>query len=391
MREHRLTYASLWLFIPSVVMISAILSGFGGCMKKETIRVGFAAQLTGVQAELGVQERNGVELALEEINAAGGISGRPVALIVRDDQGTPEGARTADGELIKAGVVAVIGHATSAQTIAGLSVTNPARIVMISPTATTPELSGLDDFFFRVSNSLEDRTHMFARHIYQHRRIPRVAVVTDTNNAAYSLAYRKSFETAYRALGGRVVGREEFSSKERPDFTPIVKKLRPGNPDGVLIIAADMDAALIAQRIRFSGWTVPLFTTSWAQTETLINDGGRAVDGMEIEVSSVVTNQNPEYAAFQSRYHARFGAWPSFGASQGYETAKVLAAALLKTGGRAENLPQALTGIRDFKGLNDAFSFNRYGDVVRSFKFAVIREGKFTDIEAVERTRFGGN
>ena len=119
-----------------------------GCSGKKAIRIGFVAQLTGVQAELGVQERNGVQLAMEKINAKGGIGGRPVELVVRDDLGTPEGARAADRDLIEAGVVAIIGHATSGQTMVGLSVTNPARVVMLSPTATTPELSGLDDFFF---------------------------------------------------------------------------------------------------------------------------------------------------------------------------------------------------------------------------------------------------
>ncbi|CAG0964133.1 partial Leucine-, isoleucine-, valine-, threonine-, and alanine-binding protein, partial [Anaerolineae bacterium] len=126
------------------------------CAGNVPIRVGFVAQLTGVQAELGVQERNGVQLAVEEINAAGGIAGRPIELIVQDDLGTPEGAQAADRELIGAGVVAIVGHATSAQTISGLAVTNPARIVMLSPTATTPELSGLDDYFFRIGYSLSD-------------------------------------------------------------------------------------------------------------------------------------------------------------------------------------------------------------------------------------------
>jgi branched-chain amino acid transport system substrate-binding protein len=116
--------------------------------KNEPIIIGFSAQLTGGQAELGVQERNGVQLAVEKINESGGIAGREISLIIHDDLGIPKEAESGDGELIKQGVIAIIGHATSAQTLAGLKVTNPANVIMIAPTVSTPELSGLDDYFF---------------------------------------------------------------------------------------------------------------------------------------------------------------------------------------------------------------------------------------------------
>jgi len=116
---------------------------FLGCVQKEPIRVGFVAELTGRQADLGVQERNAAELAVDKINAAGGVAGRPIELVVRDDRGTSEGAQAADRELIAARVVAIIGHATSGQTIAALPVAEQAGMVLISPSSSTPKLSGL--------------------------------------------------------------------------------------------------------------------------------------------------------------------------------------------------------------------------------------------------------
>lgn len=356
------------------------------CTGKEPIRMGFVAQLTGVQAELGVQERNGVQMALEEINAAGGVAGRPIELIVRDDLGTPEGAQAADRELIEAGVVAIIGHATSAQTIAGLAVTNPARVVMLSPTASTPELSGLDDYFFRLIYSLVDRAHALAQHIYLGRQITRIAVIYDADNTAYSKPYADAFAGQYQSLGGKLVAEADFSSKAQPDFTPLVAQLRASNPDGLLIIASDIDTALIAQRIRLMDWPLPLFTSAWAQTETLINNGGQAVEGLEIEIANASNDQSPDYVAFKGRYQARFGQSPSFGATSGYEAAQVVAAALLKTGGKADGLAQALVGIKDFKGLSDTFSFDRNGDVSRPFHLGAIRDGNYVDIEAIKPT-----
>jgi len=368
-----------------------VLVGIGGILfraylQKKPVLIGFAAQLTGRQAELGVQERNGVLLAVEEINAAGGVAGRPIELIVQDDLGTPEGARASDRELIGAGVVTIIGHATSGQTIAGLAVTNPARVVMLSPTVTTPELNGLDDFFFRVVCSLVDRARALAQHIYQGHNINRIAVIYDTDNAAYSKAYLQALGDKYQSLGGKVVAEANFSSKAQSDFASPVAQLRAGNPDGLLIIAADIDTALIAQRTRLMGWPIPLFTSSWAQTETLINNGGQAVEGLEIECVNALNNQSPDYLDFKTRYQARFGQAPSFGAKFGYEAAKILAAALQKTGGKADGLAQSLVGIKNFKGLTDVFSFDRYGDVIRPFYLCTIRDGKYVDIETLKPT-----
>lgn len=115
------------------------------------------------------------------------------------------------------------------------------------------------------------------------------------------------------------------------------------------------------------GRSIPLITTAWAQTETLVNNGGQAVEGLEIEISTIFSDQAPDYLDFKTRYQARFGQAPSFGAVLGYEAANVLAAALHKTGGKADGLVQALVGIKNFKGLADTFSMDRYGDVIRPF------------------------
>lgn len=386
MNAKKLFSASFRHLLSVILLIGMSAFCLVGCGGKEPIRIGFVAQLTGVQAELGVQERNGAQLAMEEINVAGGIAGRPIELIVQDDLGTPEGAQTADQELIDAGVVAIIGHPTSAQTIAGLEVTNPAHVVMLSPTTSTTKLSGKEDYFFRMAATMLDQAHRSAQHIAQDRNIDRIAVIYDTDNAAYTRGYLEAFADKYQSLGGKVVAEANFSSKAQPDFAPLVTQLQAGNPNGLLIIAADIDTALIAQRTRLMDWQVPLFTSSWAQTETLINNGGQAVEGLEIELITALNNQNPDYLDFVTRYQAKFGRVPSFGAVMGYEAAKVLAVALQKTGGKAEGLPQALVGIQNFKGLGDTISFDKYGDVVRPIYLGVIRDGKYVSIEPLKPT-----
>lgn len=344
---------------------------------KKPMPLGFVAQMTGKQAELGVQERNGVILAVEQINAAGGIDGRMLELVIRDDFGIPEKARTADDELIKAGVVAIIGHATSGQTVEGLKVTNPAAKVMISPTASTPALSGQDDYFFRVYPTFKDSSRAFAEHILRTEGLKRLAIIYDTDNAAYAGMYRTTFADRFKELGGTVAGETGFASSKQPDFEALLKTLQGSDADGLLIVAADIDTALIAQKVRLMNWSIPLFTSAWAQTETLINNGGKAIEGLKLEQSFAATSQAPAFLEFKSRFQARFGQSPSFGAAFGYEAAMVLAEALKNTKGKPDRLKEELLKIKDFKGLIDNFSLDQFGDVERPFYLSAVENGKF--------------
>jgi branched-chain amino acid transport system substrate-binding protein len=371
--------------LPVLGVVSSLIAGavlvLGGCIRHEPIRVGFSAELTGRQAELGVQERNGAQMAIDKVNATGGIAGRRIELIVRDDLGTSDGAKTADQELIDEGVVAIIGHATTAQTLAGLPVATAARVVMLSPTASSTELRGKSEYFFRAVPAADTRAKNFARHVYEARKIGRLSVVFDSINAAYVQSFWQAFSNEYQSLGGKIVGAETFTSSEQNDFEPILSRLRSVDPDGLLIIAADNDTALISQRARIIGWRVPLFTSAWAQTQVLLHNGGKAVEGMVLDMAHPVNIQSPAFLDFKTRYRERYGHTPSFGAAFGYETALILAAALQQTRGKTDGLRRALSEIRDFQGLVDTFSMGKSGDALRPSSFGEIRNGTFVDIE----------
>jgi len=371
----------LWRLIIAGMVAGVFALTFFACWPKQPIRVGFVSQLTGAQSEMGVQQRNGVLLAVERINAAGGISGRRLELLVRDDLGTAEGARAADLELIEAGVVAIIGHATSGQTVAGVQVTNGAGVIMLSPTTSTEELSRREDLFFRITPTVPDRAVLLADHIYRRRGLSRIAVLSDAGNASFTQSCWTAFSSHYRSLGGSVAGEAAFSAKERPDLVPILAALRATGADGLLILASGTDTAHIAQRVRLLGWQVPLFASGWAQTEELITQGGQAVEGLEIEEPFPISSPSPALQDFKERYQARFGRVACFSAAFGYESVYVLAEALRATGGRAAGLPKALLDIRDFPGLVDPVSFDPYGDVVRPSYLGVIRGGQFVELE----------
>ncbi|MEW5815083.1 MAG: ABC transporter substrate-binding protein [Spirochaetota bacterium] len=138
--------------------IFILISALYFCTEKNPIKIGFAGGLTGIHSDLGIAGRNGALLAVEEITSAGGIKGRPVVLITKDDQQDPVAALKVDKELIDEGVVAIIGHMTSVMTMSVIPFINKSEILMISPTTSTNELTNIDDYFFRTLPANKDET-----------------------------------------------------------------------------------------------------------------------------------------------------------------------------------------------------------------------------------------
>lgn len=373
----------------SMLIIVVLLAS--GCAVHRPIRVGFAGELTGHQSDLGVYGRNGVLLAVETINANGGISGHPIELVIRDNQGTREGARSATEELIEANVVAIIGPMTSTQSKAALPVAEKAGVVLLSPTAATPELSGQDDHFLRLNAASIGEARLLARHVYQSLGPASIAGIYDTDNPSYTYTFWNTFADTYRGLGGQIAGEVGFPSSEQPDYVPLLATLSTGKPEGLLIIASALDTALIAQRVRIEGWKIPLFGSYWAYTDLLLQNGGRAVEGMELVVSFDMSSQSPAFRDFCARYQARFGQMPAFSAALSYETMLVLAAALERVDGRGawsaerrEQLRQALLETRDFPGLTGPISLDEYGDTTRTQFLVTIRDSQFVTLRAFE-------
>ena len=140
--KSRIKHLSFYTF--SILIIIILGSGLTGCDNNKPIKVGFVGGLTGRLSDLGIAGRNGVIMAIEEINKAGGINKRPIELITKDDKQDPEVAVNVDKELIDEGVVAIIGHMTSAMSIAALPLINKKQILMISPTTSTNKLFGIE-------------------------------------------------------------------------------------------------------------------------------------------------------------------------------------------------------------------------------------------------------
>jgi branched-chain amino acid transport system substrate-binding protein len=350
------------------------------CGDSSPILVGFSGQLTGKNSDLGVCGRNGALLAVEHINEAGGINGRIMKLLAEDDKNTPNGAIEADTALVNAGVVAIIGHMTSGQTMAALPYTAEKNILLVSPTTTTPLLTGIKDNFTRVMVENTIQSRKLASYARLDMDIRTVASVVETDNKSYTLTFEESFIKAFEDKGGTVVSKVRYSTTNPPNWSNIVSELARLDPDAILLNCPAQDFVAIAQRLRTAGVTSKLLSGAWAYTDVLLLWGGEDIEGSIFVVDYSRDNPDPNFVQFFKAYENRFGTSPSFASAFAYESVLTLAEGLKKTGGTAKGLIDAVAPSDEIKGVTGSFKLDEYGDVNRKVFIVTIQNGKFRSV-----------
>lgn len=346
-----------------------------GCQSTPPIKIGLAVELTGRRADLGVAARDGAVLAVENINANGGVAGRQIELLIMDDQGDPQIARQVDQQLVSQGVVAIVGHLTSEQTAAAFEQMNQAGVVLFSPTSSSGDFSNQADYFFRIMPSNDLMARSLARYIYEKTGVRRLTVIYDIGNQSFTETYLQNLQAEFTALGGEFAPALAFQSGIS-DLRVLVQPLGQSvqadaasaelaRQSGVVLIASAVDTALLSQYLRQAGSQAQLFSSTWAQTPELLEKGGAAVDGMILAATYDPNDPSATYQEFARLYQDRFQRPPSLGSSHTYETIYVLAQALAQTNGEAAGLPQALLQVRDFPGVHSSITLDANGDVVR--------------------------
>ncbi len=345
------------------------------------ILIGFSGQLSGRYSDLGVQGRNGAQLAVEHINAAHGVLARPLRLLAMDDLSTPEGALAADKALIDAGVVAIVGHMTSSQSMAALPLANVTRTVLFSPTTSTPLLAGTQDYFFRNSPVSTRAAAFLAEHVRHTLGLGRTAVIYDERNAEFSLAYATAFAERFQELAGTVVKRISIEPGGLDAHERTLRELTGHPIEALLIVASARDTASLAQHAAQLLPHARFLAADWACSETLLRHGGRQVEGMLIAVSSLTGERSPNLEDFQRSFFARFGVQPTFAAERAYDAVFILAEALRRCAGTREGLPEALLTIQDFQTLSGTLSLDRYGDAESQVSMLRVQNGRFVRID----------
>lgn len=357
-------------------LFAALLVLATGCDDPKPVEVGFIGGLSGRVADLGVAGLDGVRLAIEEQNRKGGIAGHPIQLTAEDDRQDPETAKAGFDALATRQVEAVIGPMTSAIAVTLAPLAAEHRIALLSPTVTTRDLAGQDDYFLRVIADTRQYAEASARFHWQQRTIKSFVILADQTNRSYTESWAQDFRVAYEGLGGKVLQILPFHSGQVGDFASLARQAMATHAEAVLILANAADAAQLCQQIRLLDPHIPLVTSEWAATERFGELAGPAAEG--VFTSQFVDRESDQqpYAAFRHLFLERFQQEPGFAGIAGYDAATVLITALRQREG-GESVRDAVLRISDFQGLQGPIHIDRFGDSWRPTYITAIRNGKY--------------
>lgn len=363
----------------AITLCSALLS----CSLRPII-VGAPLGLTGLTSAIGVQGRNGMEMAVDEINASGGIRGRPLELAVHNDGDTAEGGVQADEALIARGAVALVGHMSSLSASKSVAYTTEQKTVLISPTASSTDFSGKDDYFFRVIGPNDQQGRTLAAEALS-RGYRSAAVVINAINLSYTEAVYRGFKDAFETGGGTVYEPGLITVQSGFDYDELLKNLLLEQPEMLLCASSSFDVASLRQSMVKNGTTVPTFASMWSRTPDLMVFGGRAVEGVILAEGASFASDNPAELEFRTEYMQRYGEEPTFASLYSYESIQMLALAL-KTAKKLDGpgIKAAIETLGPFKGLVDLIELDRFGDSARPYGLTEVTGGQFKPLSQVQ-------
>lgn len=320
------------------------------------ILVGEYGSLTGSEATFGQSTHNGIMMAVDEVNAAGGVNGRRIKVLTEDDQSKAEEAANAVTKLISQNnVVAVLGEVASSNSLAAAPIAQSNKVPMITPSSTNPSVTEKGDYIFRMCFLDSYQGEAMANYLRKDLGIKTAGVLVDVKSD-YSTGLASFFEKAFVAGGGRIVGRQSYAKGDN-DFKSQLTAIRSSNPQVLYVPGYYNDIGQIAIQARDLGMKQPLVGGDGWESPKLVEIGGKALEGSFYSNHYFPGDPHPSVRNFVEQYKERYGQTPDALAALGYDAAKVLADAI-KRAGKTDGpaLRDAIAATKNFPGVTGAIT-----------------------------------
>lgn len=371
----------------TILCLTLILGLFAGCSKDEPVVVGVVLPLTGEFAIYGEPIRRGIELAFEEIEAQEDYP-YPLELQIRDSESDPEIAAAQLGQLYEAGAPAVIGGVTTAEALAMVEVADQRDRVLLSPSASSPQLTGLSTNFFRVFPSdFEEGTKMG---YFAIQTLGVDEVVIAAAESQYAKGIQQVFAQEIERNGGTVTEVLEYPPNT-DDLGGVIERIMTLSPEAVYLADYAPNLERLVSGLEERGYDGTILSTSSIATPELVETVGEAANGVLFTQSNYDVNSDNELIQqFVEKFGEEYGKVPDLYAAHGYDAMRIYGRALVEGGGRRpSNFWQGMRGITSFPGVTGPIQFDEQGDVQKFPRVYVIRGGEFVDYDRVlsERRR----
>jgi branched-chain amino acid transport system substrate-binding protein len=340
------------------------------------IRVGEVGSMTGTDASFGVSTHHGIELALSEINAAGGVQGHPLELLSLDDQGKPNEAVLAITQLItQKKVLAVLGEVASTRTIAMAAIAQQNHVPLISPSSINSKVTQQGDYIFRVCYNDIFQSKVMADFALNQLHAKKAALLLDVKSD-YSRDSARLFSENFKKGGGEIVLEQSYTSGDM-DFKSQLTAIRATHPDVILVPGYYTEIGLIARQQKELGIQAPLLGGDGWDSPKLKEIGGSALDGSYFVTHFSRDNPTPQIQKFIQSYTSRFGGVAPDGlAALAYDSAWFLADAMNRARSLSPSeIREALIHTHDFAGVTGKISIGPDRNAVKSAYVFMLTEG----------------
>ncbi len=374
----------------------AVLSLFAlsGCNKpasnQDVVKIGLAAPLTGPQAHIGIDIRNGTQLAIDDLNAAGvNIGGRNIKLelVAEDDEANPTKAATVAQKLMDSKVAAVVGHFNSGASIPASKVYSDAGVPQISPSSTNPAYTkqGFKTAFRVVAND-NQQGPVDAQFALTRLKVKSVAVIDDSTSYGQGLA--DAFEAAVKAGGATIVAHEHTTDQDT-DFKAILTKIKGTHPDLIFFGGIDPQGGPMIKQLNELDIKAKFMGGDGLQTPNFVKLAGDAAEGALASMPGLPKEQMPGGAKFLQEYQNKYHTEVELFAPMGYDAVFVFIEAMKRAGSSdpAKFLPEV--GKTNYQGVIGPIAFDQYGDLQNGpVTVYTVKSGKWVPLEVV--TQSGG-
>lgn len=365
-------------FLGALLALSSVFTASG----QDEITVGEYASLTGGSASFGQSSHKGTALAIEEINAAGGVLGKKIKLVTEDDQSQAGQPATIVRKLIAQDkVIAVLGEVASSKSLEAAPICQDNKIPMISPASTNPKVTQVGNFVFRVCFIDPFQGTVMAKFALS-KGWKNVAVLTD-NKQDYSVGLAEFFVKHFTENGGKIVKDQKYATGDK-DFKAQLTAIKAAKPDAIFIPGYYGEVSLIARQARLLGINVPLLGGDGWVGDSLLKVAGKALDGCFFSSHFSAEDKSPTTQAFVTKFKAKYGAVPDDMAALGYDSAMILADSLKRAGSTdAEKLREAIGQTKDYKGITGTITIDADRNASKSAVILSIGNGGFQFLESV--------
>jgi len=357
----------------------SLCSVLGLCLpafSQDTIKIGEFGSLTGDNASFGTSQNEGVQMAVEEINNAGGVLGKKIDLTVEDNQTKQGQTTTIVRKLISQDhVVALVGEVASSKTLEAAPVAQEAKIPLIATAATNPKVTQVGDYIFRVCFIDDFQAVVIARFVLEKLHKTKVAFMTDVKQD-YSVGLTQFAKDYFLKNGGQVVKEQSYSSGDK-DFRAQLTDIKSANPDVIIITGYYPEVSLIVRQGRQLGIKADFCGGDGWDGASLIPVGGKAIEGSFFSNHFSTEDKSPAVQEFVAKYKKKYNnKTPDAFAALGYDAVNLLADAIKRAGGTdPEKLRDAIASTKDFPGVTGKITINPERNANKSAVIITIKDG----------------